>query len=229
MLSDLKQQVFRANLRLKEEGLVVLTWGNVSAIDREKKLVVIKPSGVSYNTMSADDMVVCDLEGNVVEGKLKPSVDVKTHLELYKHFPNIAGVVHNHSTYATSFAQSEIEIIPLGTTHADAFYGNIPCTRQLTEKQVRENYAEETGVAIVERFQTLDYTALPGVLVARHGVFSWGKSADDAVNNAVVIEECAKMAFLTLSLNKDAEAIPDYLLDTHYKRKHGKNRTYGQE
>lgn len=229
MLEEIKKRVLEANLRLKKENLVVLTWGNVSEIDRDSGLVVIKPSGVSYDLMKTEDMVVCDLEGNVVEGDLRPSVDLMTHIELYKRFLKIRSVVHDHSTYATSFAQAKREIIPFGTTHADTFHSAIPCTEALTKEQIEGDYVRETAYAIIKRFGNLDYLADPGVLVAEHGVFTWGTGPDEAVDNAVVVEEVAKMAYLTLALKPDSRPIEDYLLEKHYQRKHGKNHSYGQE
>ncbi len=229
MLEELKQRVFEMNIKLVKSQLVVLTWGNVSGYDPGTKLVVIKPSGVPYETMKAEDMVVVDLDGNVVEGNLNPSSDTPTHLYLYKHFPNIRGVVHTHSTYATSFAQAGRDIPAYGTTHADAFYGPIPCARILTKEEVEEAYEKNTGVAIVEEFSNKDYEAIPGVLLKNHGVFTWGKSAEKAVENAITLEECAKMAALTEMINPDVKPIAQYLLDKHYNRKHGKNAYYGQK
>ncbi|QIA07690.1 L-ribulose-5-phosphate 4-epimerase [Draconibacterium halophilum] len=227
MLEQLKEEVFKANLELVELDLVIFTWGNVSAIDREKGLVVIKPSGVSYENMKASDMVVVDLEGNVVEGSLKPSSDTATHLVLYKAFEGISGVVHTHSAWATSWAQAGRSIPALGTTHADYFYGAIPCTRKLTEEEVTTAYEVETGNVIVETFDGLDPVAIPGVLVNNHGPFSWGTTAGNAVHNAKVMEEVAKMAHTALQLTPGAE-IDQFLLDKHYLRKHGKNAYYGQ-
>ena len=227
MLEDLKKQVFDANLALVEQELVVYTWGNVSAIDREKNLVVIKPSGVSYDDMQVSDMVVVDLDGNIVEGNLKPSSDTATHLILYKAFKGIGGVVHTHSSWATSWAQAGKSIPALGTTHADYFYGPIPCTRKLTEEEVKKAYEVETGNVIVETFKNLDPLAIPGVIVNNHGPFAWGKDADNAVHNAKVLEEVSKMAFRSLQLNPNAE-IDQFLLDKHYLRKHGKDAYYGQ-
>ncbi len=228
MLEQLKEEVFKANLDLVKLDLVIFTWGNVSAIDREKGLVVIKPSGVSYDDMKASDMVVVDLEGNVVEGDLNPSSDTATHLVLYKAFEGISGVVHTHSAWATSWAQAGKSIPALGTTHADYFYGPIPCTRKLTADEVNTAYEVETGNVIVETFEGLDPVAIPGVLVNNHGPFSWGKSADNAVHNAKVMEEVARMAHTSLQLNPAAE-IDQFLLDKHYLRKHGKDAYYGQK
>ena len=228
MLEQLKEQVFQANLDLVKHGLVIFTWGNVSGIDREKGLVVIKPSGVSYEKMKAPDMVVIDLEGNIVEGNLKPSSDTPTHLVLYKNFTNIGGVVHTHSEWATSWAQAGRGIPAIGTTHADYFYGEIPCTRKMTKAEIEGEYEKETGTVIVERFKNLNPDSIPGVLVNNHGPFSWGKNADDAVHNAVVMEEVAKMTFRSLTLNPSV-TMDQVLLDRHYLRKHGKNAYYGQK
>lgn len=228
MLEKLKEDVFNANIDLVKHGLVIFTWGNVSGINREKGLIAIKPSGVSYNDMKAEDMVIVDLEGNVVEGKFKPSSDTPTHLVLYKSFPKIGGVVHTHSEWATSWAQAGIPIPALGTTHADYFYGPIPCTRKLTEKEIVNNYEVETGIVIVESFQKIDPMAVPSVIVNGHGPFSWGTDAHNAVHNAVVMEQVAKMAHHTLTMN-DVQGIDQYLLDKHYMRKHGPNAYYGQK
>jgi L-ribulose-5-phosphate 4-epimerase len=227
MLEALKEKVFKANLDLVKLDLVVFTWGNVSAIDRETGLVVIKPSGVSYDDMKASDMVVVDLDGKVLEGSLNPSSDTPTHLVLYKAFENIGGVVHTHSSWATSWAQAGKSIPALGTTHADYFYGDIPCTRKLTKDEVENSYEIETGNVIVETFKELDPDAIPGVIINNHGPFSWGKDASIAVHNAKVMEEVAKMAYASLQLNPNAD-IDQYLLDKHYNRKHGKNAYYGQ-
>lgn len=227
MLEKLKKQVLEANLFLKESGLVCLTWGNASGIDRDSGLVVIKPSGVSYATMTADDMVVLDLEGNRVEGELNPSSDAPTHLELYRAFPELGGVVHTHSTYATAFAQAGLEIPALGTTHADHFYGSVPCTAHMTLEEIDEAYELNTGKVIVRTFEGLDPMAIPAVLVKSHGVFTFGKNAKQAAENALVTEETAKMAYLTLTLNRSAK-IGEGLLDKHYYRKHGANAYYGQ-
>ncbi len=226
-MDALKQKVFQANLDLVKHGLVIFTWGNVSAIDREKGMVVIKPSGVSYETMTAEDMVVLDLDGNIVEGKLKPSSDTATHLVLYKAFPNIGGVVHTHSTYATSWAQAGCDIPNIGTTHADYFKDAIPCTRMMTVEEVQRNYELETGNVIVERFKDLDADYTPGVLVNNHGPFAWGKDADNAVYNAVVMEQVAKMAMFALNINPNLK-MNEELIKKHFFRKHGPNAYYGQ-
>jgi L-ribulose-5-phosphate 4-epimerase len=227
MLELLKEKVFQANLDLVKLDLVVFTWGNASAIDRDKGLVVIKPSGVSYDDMKASDMVVVDLNGNVVEGNLNPSSDTPTHLVLYNAFENIGGVVHTHSSWATSWAQAGKSIPALGTTHADYFYGDIPCTRKLTNEEVEKGYEIETGNVIVETFEELDPDAIPGVIINNHGPFSWGTDAKNAVHNAKVLEEIAKMAYRSLQLNPEAN-IDQFLLDKHYNRKHGKDAYYGQ-
>ena len=228
MLERLKEEVLKANLLLPQFGLVTFTWGNVSGIDREKGLVVIKPSGVEYNTMTADDMVVTDLDGNVVEGKYKPSSDTPTHVELYKAFPNIGGIVHTHSRWATSFAQAHRDIPALGTTHGDYFYGDIPCTRLMTPQEISGEYEKETGKVIIETFKDKDPDAIPAVLVASHGPFSWGKTPYEAVHNAVVLEEVSFMALQAITLNPEIRRMQSKLLDKHYLRKHGKNAYYGQ-
>jgi L-ribulose-5-phosphate 4-epimerase len=227
MLEQLKEQVFEANLDLVKHGLVVFTWGNVSGIDRDNDLVVIKPSGVKYSEMHPRDMVVLNLYGQVVEGKLKPSSDAPTHLVLYRQFPELGGIVHTHSEWATSWAQAGRSIPAMGTTHADYFYGEIPCTRKMTQEEIAGNYELETGRVIVERFKGLNPQQLPGVLVNNHGPFSWGTDAANAVHNAVVLEEVAKMAFRTLILNPEA-SMEQVLLDRHFLRKHGKDAYYGQ-
>jgi len=226
-MRDLKQKVFEANLNLPKYGLVTFTWGNVSEIDREKGLVVIKPSGVSYEKMTTDNMVVVDLNGNVIEGKLKPSSDLATHLELYKAFPNIGGVVHTHSTNATSFAQAGRGIPAFGTTHADYFYGAIPVTRIMADDEITTDYEKHTGKVIIERFKGINPVEIPSVLVNNHGPFSWGIDANDAVNNAVVLEEVAKMAINTIILGNEVP-IKQSILDKHYLRKHGSKAYYGQ-
>ncbi|MCY1722276.1 L-ribulose-5-phosphate 4-epimerase [Prolixibacteraceae bacterium Z1-6] len=227
MLEKLKEEVFQANLDLVEHGLVIFTWGNVSGIDREKGLVVIKPSGVSYEKMKPKDMVVLNLYGQVVEGNLKPSSDTPTHLVLYRQFENIGGVVHTHSEWATSWAQAGKGIPAVGTTQADYFYGEIPCTRKMTKEEIEGEYELETGKVIVERFKDLDANSVPGVLVNNHAPFSWGKDAHHAVHNAVVLEEVAKMTFRSFQLNPDT-VMDQVLLDKHFLRKHGKNAYYGQ-
>ena len=227
MLENLKQQVLKANLDLVKNGLVIYTWGNVSAIDPETRLVVIKPSGVGYDVMKASDMVVVDLDGNVVEGDLNPSSDTPTHLALYRAFPQIGGIVHTHSTYAVAWAQAGYDIPSLGTTHADYFHNSVPCTADMTDAQIKGDYELETGNVIIERFKGLDPVATPGVLVKNHGPFAWGKNADEAVYHATVLEEVAKMAYLTKTLNPAAE-IKEALVEKHYMRKHGPNATYGQ-
>ena len=227
MLEKLKKRVYEQNIALVKHGLVVLTWGNVSAKDEETGLIVIKPSGVPYDTMSTDDMVVVDIDGNVVEGKYKPSSDLPTHLYLYKTYPTLGGIVHTHSAYATAFAQSGREIIAYGTTHADAFYGNVPCARELTDEEIDEAYEWNTGKVIAETVSDAD--AIPAVLVKNHGVFTWGATPEKAVENSVTLEEVAKMALFTEQLNSDTPRIKQHLLDKHYFRKHGKNAYYGQK
>ncbi|MEE0947089.1 MAG: L-ribulose-5-phosphate 4-epimerase [Acutalibacteraceae bacterium] len=229
MLENLKKQVLEANLKLPKYNLVTFTWGNVSAIDREKSLVVIKPSGVDYDVMTAEDMVVVDLyTGEVVEGKWKPSSDTPTHLELYKAFKEVGGIVHTHSSWATSFAQAGMAIRPLGTTHADYFYGEIPCTRAMSEAEIKGEYEKETGTVIIETFRGTDPLSIPAVLVKNHGPFAWGKDAHEAVHNAVVLEEVAAMNYRAMTLNPQVADMQSVLLDKHYLRKHGKNAYYGQ-
>ena len=228
MLKKLKKQVLEANLQLPRAGLVVFTWGNVSGIDRESGLVVIKPSGVPYDGMEAEDMVVVDLEGNVVEGKWKPSSDTPTHLELYKAFPGCGGIVHTHSRWATTFAQAGLGIPAMGTTHGDYFYGDIPCTRKMTPEEIAGEYEKETGLVITETFRGRDAMEVPAVLVHSHGPFAWGKDPAEAVHNAVVLEEVAFMAWHAMELNPQAGRMQQELLDKHYLRKHGKNAYYGQ-
>lgn len=229
MLEQLKKDVLEANLSLPKYNLVTFTWGNVSGIDREKGLVVIKPSGVEYDVMTVEDMVVVDLEGNVVEGRLKPSSDTPTHLELYKAFPLVGGIIHTHSPWATSWAQAGRAIPAYGTTHADYFYGEIPCTRQLTCEEVERAYEKETGTVIIEAFRGIDPMAVPGVVVYKHGPFAWGKTPSEAVHNAVVMETVANMAYHAEQLNPKKEPIEQYLLDKHYMRKHGPDAYYGQK
>ncbi len=228
MLEKLKEEVFQANLDLVKHGLVIFTWGNVSGIDREKGLVVIKPSGVSYEKMKPKDMVVLNLYGKVVEGNLKPSSDTPTHLVLYRQFLNIGGVVHTHSEWATSWAQAGKGIPAIGTTHADYFYGEIPCTRKMTEQEIQGEYELETGKVILETFKNINPDQVPGVLVNNHGPFNWGTSAHNAVHNAVVMEEVAKMTFRSLQLNPET-TMDQVLLDKHFLRKHGKDAYYGQK
>lgn len=230
MLEELKKEVYEANMLLPKYGLVTFTWGNVSGIDREKGLFVIKPSGVEYDKLCPEDMVVVDLKGNKVEGDYKPSSDTATHMVLYNHFPNIGGVVHTHSSWATSWAQSGRGIPCYGTTHADYLYGEIPCMRNLTQEEIDEAYELNTGNVIVNEFKrmNLDYVAMPAVLCKNHGPFTWGKDAHEAVHNAVVLEEVAKMAARTETINPDVKPAPQMLQDKHYYRKHGANAYYGQ-
>ncbi|MCL4272150.1 MAG: L-ribulose-5-phosphate 4-epimerase [Anaerolineales bacterium] len=228
-MESLKEQVFQANLLLPKHGLVTFTWGNVSGIDRDQGLMVIKPSGVAYEVMKAEDMVVVSLEtGKIVEGKLKPSSDTPTHLELYKAFPNIGGVVHTHSRWATTFAQAGRGIMALGTTQGDYFYGEIPCTRKMTTAEIQGEYEKETGTVIIETFKDKNPDAIPGVVVYSHGPFAWGKDAMDAVHNAVVMEEVAFMNFHAMQLTPGISPMQQELLDKHYLRKHGANAYYGQ-
>ena len=228
MLEELKKTVCRANLDLVKHGLVTFTWGNASGIDRDAGLVIIKPSGVPYDRMKAEDMIVLDLDGNRVEGELNPSSDTPAHLYLYREFGELGGIVHTHSEWATSWAQARRSIPAYGTTHADYFYGEIPCTRPLTEAEVKNDYELNTGVVIVETFKGLDPEAVPGVLVGQHGPFAWGRDPEEAVHNAVVLEEVAKMAFRGELLGNTMPIDP-YLLDKHYLRKHGGDAYYGQE
>ena len=228
MLEKLKEEVFRANLDLVRHGLVIMTWGNVSGIDRESGLMVIKPSGVSYDKMTAADMVVTDLEGNVTEGTLNPSTDAPTHRALYRAFPGAGGIVHTHSTHATAWAQACRPVPCLGTTHADHFYGAVPVTRKLTEKETADDYEYNTGLIIAEALKGSDPMSMPAVLVASHGPFTWGATPADAVHNAVVLEEVARMAAISATL-ADPKEIDRHLLDRHYLRKHGKNAYYGQK
>jgi len=227
MLESLKAEVFKANLDLVKHGLVIFTWGNVSAIDRATGLVVIKPSGVSYEDMKAEDMVVVDLEGKIVEGKLKPSSDTATHLALYRAFLTIGGIVHTHSTYATSWAQAGVDLPNIGTTHSDYFSDAIPCTRDMTQEEVEGEYELETGNVIIERFKGQNPDFTPGVLVKNHGPFAWGKDAHDAVHNAVVMEQVAKMAYISYGVNPDL-TMSNHLIKKHFYRKHGPGAYYGQ-
>ncbi|MGX7163929.1 L-ribulose-5-phosphate 4-epimerase [Enterococcus massiliensis] len=230
MLEALKEKVFQANLALPKHGLIKYTWGNVSEIDRDAGLFVIKPSGVDYDKMSVNDMVVCDLEGNVVEGDLNPSSDTPTHAVLYQKFPEIGGIVHTHSTWATIWAQAGLDLPAMGTTHADTFYGSVPCARFLTQEEIDRGYEAETGHVIVETFneRKIKPLEIPGVLLHGHGPFTWGKDADSAVMNAVVLDEVAKMNLFARQLNSFAEELPQRILDKHYLRKHGKDAYYGQ-
>lgn len=228
-MQQLKQQVFDANMALPHYGLVTFTWGNVSAIDRDRGLVVIKPSGVPYETMQAEDMVVVDLQGNIVEGRYRPSSDTPTHLELYRRYPHLGGIVHTHSTHATAWAQAGLPIPALGTTHADYFFGDIPCTRALTAAEVAGEYELNTGKVIVETLGDTNPLHTPGIVVYQHGPFSWGKDAVDAVHNAVVMEEVAKMAWIACGINPRLRHIDGYLMDKHFSRKHGPNAYYGQK
>ena len=228
MLSELKELVFKANLDLVKYKLVLFTWGNASGIDREKGLVVIKPSGVDYDVMTADQMVVVDLDGNIVEGELKPSSDTPTHLALYKAFNHIGGIVHTHSTYATSWAQAGISIPIIGTTHADYFADDIPCTRDMNAEEVMGDYEKETGSVIIKRFANLNARHIQGVLVKNHGPFTWGNNPNEAVHNSVVLEEIAKMAFIAHSVNPNLN-MNQLLTKKHFERKHGTNAYYGQK
>lgn len=230
MLEELKQEVYKANMLLPKYQLITFTWGNVSGIDREKGLVVIKPSGVDYDTMTADDMVVVDLDGKVVEGKYNPSSDTPTHVRLYNAFGDIGGVVHTHSRWATIFAQAGRGINAYGTTQADYFYGEIPCTRSMSKEEIESNYEYNTGEVIVETFRDINPNDVPAVLVKNHGPFAWGKDPHDAVHNAVVLEEVAMMAWNTEVLTRyEVKSMPDELKDKHYLRKHGPNAYYGQK
>lgn len=230
MLEELKRKVLKANLDLVKNGLVLYTWGNVSEMDRASGLLVIKPSGVSYDGMTEEDMVVVDLSGKVVEGKWRPSSDTPTHIEFYKAFPDVNGVTHTHSTFATSWAQAGRDIPFYGTTHADYFYGDIPCARSLTQEEIEGEYEKNTGLVIVERFQkdSIKPLEVPGVLIKSHGVFAFGKDAAASVYNATVIEEVAKMAFITESVNPKVQRADRFMMEKHYLRKHGKNAYYGQ-
>ncbi len=228
MLEELKEKVCKANLELVKQNLVIYTWGNVSEITPDRKYVVIKPSGVSYDEMKPQDMVVVDLEGNIVEGNLKPSSDTPTHLELYKAFDKINAIVHTHSTWATIWSQAKRSLPAYGTTHADYFYGAVPCTRDLTKQEIDEAYEKNTGKVIIETFKDIDVQAIPAVLCSGHGPFAWGKDAFDAVYHAKVLEKCCEMAYFTEQVSGKQETISQDLLDKHYLRKHGKNAYYGQ-
>lgn len=230
MLEQLKEIVYQANMELPKRGLVTFTWGNVSAMDRESGYLVIKPSGVDYETMKAEDMVVVDLEGNHIEGRYNPSSDTATHIELYKKYPEIGGIVHTHSTWATSWAQAGRSIPLYGTTHADYFYGPIPCARSLTEEEINGEYEKNTGLVIIETLTegNISPTSMPGILLTNHGPFTWGKDASQAVHNAVVLEEVAKMACHTEMINSQVKPAPQVIADKHYLRKHGANAYYGQ-
>ena len=231
MLENLKKAVYEANMELPRRGLVTYTWGNVSGIDRETGLVVIKPSGVEYDELTPEDLVVLDLDGNIVEGKLNPSSDTKTHLELYKAFPQLGGIVHTHSPYAVGWAQAGEDIPCYGTTHADYIYGPVPCARHLTQEELDEDYEKNTGKVIIEEFtkRNLDPVAVPAVICHSHGPFTWGKSPAQAVYNAVVLEEVAKMACYTRIVKPSADPAPKHIVDKHYMRKHGPNAYYGQK
>jgi len=228
-MQQLKQQVYDANMDLPRYGLVTFTWGNVSAIDRVRGRVVIKPSGVTYDVMQPEDMVVVDLEGNVIEGKWNPSSDTATHLALYRRYPTLGGVVHTHSTHATAWAQAGLAIPALGTTHADYFFGDIPCTRPLTEAEVQGEYELNTGKVIIETIGECEPLHTPGIVVWQHGPFAWGKNAHEAVHNAVVLEEVAKMAWIARGINPQLQPIDRYLMNKHYLRKHGPDAYYGQK
>ena len=228
MLEDLKQKVYEANMLLVKHNLIIFTWGNVSGKSNDNKYIAIKPSGIKYDQLTPKDIVILDLEGNIVEGNLNPSSDTPTHLELYKAFPEIKGVCHTHSTNATAFAQAGKPIEAFGTTHADYFYGDIPCTRTLSKEETDIEYEKNTGKVIIETFSNIDYTQVPGVLVKQHGVFTWGKDPYNSVHNAVVMEQLAEINLKTLLLN-DSNKLPQYTLDKHYNRKHGKNAYYGQK
>jgi L-ribulose-5-phosphate 4-epimerase len=229
MLENLKAIVLEANLALVKYGLVTLTWGNVSGIDRAEKIVVIKPSGIDYTKLSVDDLVTVDLEGNIINGKWQPSTDTPTHLALYRHFPEIGGIAHTHSEAATAFAQACREIPCLGTTHADHFSGSVPVTRFLSEKEVENDYELNTGAVIIERFKQLNPVEMPAVLVAGHAPFTWGKDPAEAVKNSLVLERVAAMAFRTILLNQRVPELPDHILKKHYDRKHGSGAYYGQK
>jgi L-ribulose-5-phosphate 4-epimerase len=229
MLLELKEKVWKSNLDLVKNGLVTHTFGNVSGMDREQELVVIKPSGMAYEELMPDDMVVVDIDGNKVDGRLNPSSDTPSHLELYKAFPEVGGIAHTHSTYATMFAQANKEIPSLGTTHADHFFGPVPVTRMMTDQEIAEDYEKNTGKVVVERFSGLNPMEMPGVLVVSHGVFTWGKSPEDSALNSLILENIAKIAWGTLMLDAGRGDIPDSLLNKHFRRKHGPDAYYGQK
>jgi len=229
MLEQLKKEVCEANIELVKKKLVIYTWGNVSAIDRKKNLVVIKPSGIDYDKMTPDDMTVVDLMGNRIEGDYKPSSDTPTHLALYKKYGSMGSIVHTHSAWAVAFAQAGMSIPAYGTTHADYFYGDVPCTRDLTKDEIEQNYELNTGRVIIECIRNKDPLAIPAILVKNHGPFTWGEDAKSAVYNAVVLETIAEMAFKTIVLNQNVNRVPQHLLDKHYYRKHGANAYYGQD
>lgn len=228
-MQQLKQQVFEANMDLPRYGLVTFTWGNVSAIDRQRGLVVIKPSGIAYESMTVDDMSVVDLQGHVVEGRWRPSSDTATHLALYRRYPDLGGVVHTHSTHATAWAQAGLAIPALGTTHADYFFGDIPCTRALSAQEVDEAYELNTGQVIIETLGEANPLHTPGIVVYQHGPFAWGKDAHEAVHNAVVMEEVARMAWIARGINPQLQPIDSWLMNKHFQRKHGSNAYYGQK
>ncbi len=228
-MQQLKQQVFEANMDLPRYGLVTFTWGNVSAIDRQRGLVVIKPSGIAYESMTVDDMSVVDLQGHVVEGRWRPSSDTATHLALYRRYPDLGGVVHTHSTHATAWAQAGLAIPALGTTHADYFFGDIPCTRALSAQEVDEAYELNTGQVIIETLGEANPLHTPGIVVYQHGPFAWGKDAHEAVHNAVVMEEVARMAWIARGINPQLQPIDSWLMNKHFQRKHGPNADYGQK
>lgn len=228
-MQQLKQQVFEANMDLPRYGLVTFTWGNVSAIDRQRGLVVIKPSGIAYESMTVDDMSVVDLQGHVVEGRWRPSSDTATHLALYRRYPDLGGVVHTHSTHATAWARAGLAIPALGTTHADYFFGDIPCTRALSAQEVDEAYELNTGQVIIETLGEANPLHTPGIVVYQHGPFAWGKDAHEAVHNAVVMEEVACMAWIARGINPQLQPIDSWLMNKHFQRKHGPNAYYGQK
>ncbi len=227
--AELKEKVWRANLDLVKHDLVILTWGNVSSIDQDEGIIAIKPSGVSYEELKPDDIVIVDREGKVIEGTLTPSSDTPAHLEIYKSFDEISAVVHTHSEYATIFAQAKREIPCLGTTHADYFHGPVPVTRMVTPKETEEDYEKNTGRVIIERFSDLSPHEMPAVLVAGHGPFTWGRNPDEAVKNSVALEKVAKMAWGTFLLNQECDRIPEFLLQKHHRRRHGAEAYYGQK